>query len=147
MKRELCKPMHSFKRLSPYNGPHIPEWVREYGEELEDNPAPDHEPGQWQWDDGSGTYQCELELCDLDSDTIDPAGYVAIVPLGIGERCWIRCVLEEKFAADAKAFSSRIFESFVQAKAVLDVALAFQDSRNSSSKPLERSPQKHYANR
>jgi hypothetical protein len=126
--------MHSFKRLSPYTGPHIPEFVREYGEELGDNPAPDHEPGQWQWDDGSGTYQCELELCDLDSDTIDPAGYVAIVPLedpridqeNRGRKCRIKCVLDKKFEADAKAFTSRIFESFAQAKAVLDVALAFK---------------------
>jgi hypothetical protein len=124
----------SFKRLSPYAGANIPEWVREYGEELWDNPSPDHEPGQWKWDDGSGTYQCELLLCDLESLLLDPAGYVAIVPLEDpridlrieGERCWIRCVLDEKFQVDAKTFGSRIFDSFAQAKAVLDVALAFK---------------------
>jgi hypothetical protein len=128
--------MNSLKRLSSYTGPNIPEWVREYGEKIWHDAPPDHEPGQWKWDDGSGTYQCELLLCDLDSRLLDPAGYIAIVPLEDprdpfrieGERCWIRCVLDEKFKADAKAFTSRIFDSFSQAKAVLDVALAFRTS-------------------
>jgi hypothetical protein len=127
--------MNSLKRLSPYAGANIPERVRQHGEEIWDNSSPDHEPLLWQWDDGSGTYQCELLLCDLDSRLLDPAGYVAIVPLEDpripllreGERCWIRWVLDDKkFEADAKAFSSRIFDSFAQPKAVLDVALAFK---------------------
>jgi hypothetical protein len=50
------------------------------------------------------------------------------VPLDLrieGERCWIRCVLDEKFQIDAKAFSSRIWETIPQAKAFLDSVLAF----------------------
>jgi hypothetical protein len=79
------------------------------------NASPDHEPGQWKWDDGSGTYQCELELCDLDSRLLDPAGYVAIVPLEDprfddlrmeGERCWIRCVLDKKFEGRSAVYKA-----------------------------------------
>ena len=75
---------------------------------------------------------------------LDPAGYVAIVPLEDpripllreGERCWIRWVLDDKkVEADAKAFSSRIFDSFAQAKAVLDVALAFKTPKIPAADP------------
>ena len=38
--------------------------------------------------DGSGFYQCEPELCDMDADYIDPEGYVAIRPLGQDKLCY-----------------------------------------------------------
>jgi hypothetical protein len=116
--------MDSFKRLSPYIGPNIPEQVRQNFKDLWHNEVCYYEPGGWAWDDGSGLYQCELELCDMDSDTIDPAGYVAIVPLE-GGRCRIRCVLDEKFQADEEILTSKIFETISQAKAFLDSVLAF----------------------
>ena len=74
------------KRLCPYVGPNIPNSVREKARDFWSAPGdPDSNTG-WQWDDGSGFYQCELELCDLDNDwTIDPVGYVAIRPLTQGK--------------------------------------------------------------
>jgi hypothetical protein len=63
--------------------------------------------GGWVWSDGIGIYQCELELCDLDSDAIDPVGYVSIVPLEDGTYfidCWLP---DEKFRADEKIFTSK----------------------------------------
>jgi hypothetical protein len=117
--------MHSFKRLSPYAGANIPERVRQHGEEIWDNSSPDNEPLLWQWDDGSGTYQCEPLLCDLDSRLLDPTGYVVIVPLKDGAFC-IRDTLVGKFPADAEVVSSKIFNSISQVKAFLDSVLAFK---------------------
>src|SRR5262245_8523856 len=76
--------MNSFKRLSPYIGPNIPEEIRELGKALfpeDERHIYQHEPGGWAWDDGSDTYQCELLLCDMDAQTADPGGYIAIVPM------------------------------------------------------------------
>ena len=72
----------------------------------------------WQWDDGSGFYQCELELCDMDADHIDPAGYVAIRPLGQGEYALIFVIC----AGWAKGFDPRnlIFQTMQEAKRYLD---------------------------
>jgi len=80
--------MNSLKRLSPYVGHSIPDIVRENFEYM--FPADDHyrfERGGWVWDAGSGTYQCELVLCDLDNECdYGNAGYVAVVPMveGVG---------------------------------------------------------------
>jgi hypothetical protein len=125
--------MNSFKRLSPYIGPNIPEQVRQNAKDVWYNMPPDYDCG-WKWSGGSGTYQCELVLCDM--ETIDPAGYVAIVPLedlripfrieGERKRCWIRCVLDdEKFQADEEILTSKIFNTFQQAKSLIDSVLAF----------------------
>jgi hypothetical protein len=76
------------KRLCPYVGSNIPDSVRENARELcnRTDPHDVDEAFGWHWDHGSGIYQCELELCDLDNDwTIDPAGYVAIRPLKQGK--------------------------------------------------------------
>jgi hypothetical protein len=82
------KKMKSFKRLSPYIGPAIPGQVRQNAKDLWPNIALDsrNHPGGWEWSAGSGTYECELSLCDMDAETVDPAGYVAIVPMqeGVG---------------------------------------------------------------
>jgi hypothetical protein len=80
--------MNSLKRLSPYIGPNIPEEVGEnfeYAFPVEEFYR--YERGGWVWDAGSGTYQCELVLCDLDNECdYGYAGYVAIVPMveGVG---------------------------------------------------------------
>jgi hypothetical protein len=145
--------MHSFKRLSPYVGPNIPEQVRELAKGLFRGPEV---AGGWQRDGGSGTFGCELLLCDQDSETEDPAGYIAVVPMqdGIGyaeadyeargsrllepggkepgppqgpiKACCIRCCLHgEKFRADEQFVSSKLFGSLSAAKAFLDLVLAF----------------------
>ena len=72
------------KRLCPYVGSNIPNSVREKARDFWAPYDPDKYAG-WQWDDGSGFYQCELELCDMATDIIEPAGYVAIRPMGQGE--------------------------------------------------------------
>jgi hypothetical protein len=115
--------MHSFKRLSPYVGPNIPEWVHQYAEEIWRD-EPDRE-GQWKWDEGSGTHQCELLLCDLDSLLLDPAGYVAIVPLEDGTFFIRNTLCGGLSKEDVKIAESRIFDSIQQAKAFLDSVLAF----------------------
>jgi hypothetical protein len=116
--------MNSFKRLSPYIGPNIPEQIRQYQKAL----MPfDREFGEWEWadrEDGTGTYHWTLLLWDMDSDTIDPAGYVSIVPLEDGT-CFVNDCLGKKFEANAKILSSKIFETIPQAKAFLDSVLAF----------------------
>jgi hypothetical protein len=114
--------MNSLKRLSPYSGPDIPEWVRkDCKEEFHYN----SESSQWEWDSGSGTYQCQPLLCDLDSRLLDPTGYVVIVPLKDGAFC-IRDTLVGEFPADAEVVSSKIFNSIPQVKAFLDSVLAFK---------------------
>jgi hypothetical protein len=107
------------KRLCPYVGSNIPDSVRENARHL---CPPSYDPDKylkylgWQWDDGSGLYQCELELCDMDSDTIDPAGYVAIRPLEHGEYAL-------KFVWDLK-LNLLIFQTMEEAKSYLDTLLA-----------------------
>lgn len=110
------------KRLCPYVGPSIPNSVRE---KARDFWAPPFNPGEyagWQWHDGSGFYQCELELCDMDADYIDPTGYVAIRPLRHGEYAliFVLCI------AWAKGFDPKnlIFHSMQEAKRYLATLLA-----------------------
>jgi hypothetical protein len=105
------------KRLCPYVGSNIPNSVREKARDFWAPRNPDEYAG-WQWDDGSGFYQCELELCDIDADHIDPEGYVAIRPLGQG-----KCAL---IFAITKGFHARdlIFQSTEEAKRYLDTLLA-----------------------
>jgi hypothetical protein len=65
------------KRLCPYVGSNVPDWVRQNARELCNRTDPHvvDEAFGWHWDGGSGIYQCELELCDLDNDwTIDRQG-------------------------------------------------------------------------
>ena len=71
------------KRLCPYVGSYIPNSVRENARQFWRTPFDPDKYAGWQWDDGSGFYKCELEFCDMDADCIDPAGYVAIRPLGL----------------------------------------------------------------
>jgi hypothetical protein len=145
--------MDSFKRLCPYVGPNIPEQVRQNARELWPG-IPDFEYGQWEWTDGSGIYQCEIELCDMDSEVIDAAGYVALVPLEdprFGfvfepEKCWIRCVLNavldpEKFEAEAEVVESRIFKTILQAKEFLDSILAFPTPQIVQILPVPETPE------
>jgi hypothetical protein len=74
--------MESFKRLSPYVGPNIPEEVRRKAKRLwPDNPS---DPGAWGWDTCTGVYQCSLPLWDMDADSMEVAGLVSIVPLEDG---------------------------------------------------------------
>jgi hypothetical protein len=76
----------------------------------------------WQWDDGSGIYQCELEFCDMDADYLDPAGYVAIRPLGHG-KCALIVVICTRWA-DGFDPSNLIFHTMQEAKRYLDTLLA-----------------------
>jgi hypothetical protein len=105
------------KRLSPYVGDNLPDSVREQAKYF----APGAAPG-WRWDDGTGFWQYELLLCDIDAVDIDPAGYVAIVPL---ERCtyWLRFVLCLKWPQGFDP-EDLIFDSVQEAKSYLDTLLA-----------------------
>jgi hypothetical protein len=101
-------------RWCPYVGSDIPNSVREKARDFWAPYDPDKYAG-WQWDDGSGFYQCELELCDVDADYIDPEGYVAIRPLE-QDKCaliFVRC--GEGFL---------IFQTMQEAKRYLDTLLA-----------------------
>jgi hypothetical protein len=111
----------TLKRLCPYVGSNIPNSVREKAIDFWAPYDPDKYAG-WQWDDGSGFYQCELELCDMDADYIDPEGYVAIRPLERGKWALI-FVLCPKWA-DAFDPSDFIFHTMRQAKHYLDALLA-----------------------
>jgi hypothetical protein len=110
------------KRLCPYVGSYIPNSVRENARDFWPAPYDPDKHAGWQWDDGSGFYQCELELCDMDADHIDPAGYVAIRPLGQGECALIFVIC----AGWAKGFDPRnlIFQTVQEAKRYLDTLLA-----------------------
>jgi hypothetical protein len=106
------------KRLSPYLGEsYIPELARENAKKVWDHRDPE-EFATWQWDvDASGNWQWELELCDLDARTIDPAGYVAIRPLKQGKYLLVFVlVLQWPAGFDPKNF---IFDSMQEAKAFL----------------------------
>jgi hypothetical protein len=110
------------KRLCPYVGPNIPNSVREKARDFWAPYDPDEYAG-WQWDRGSGFYQCELELCDLDNDwTIDPVGYVAIRPLRQGK---FALVLDSCLSsADEIDPSNLRFPTVQEAKQFLDSLLA-----------------------
>jgi hypothetical protein len=62
----------------------------------------------------------------MDSDAIDPAGCITLVPLEHG-RCRIELALDQKFKlqADAEGLTSIIFETFQQAKEFLNSVLSF----------------------
>ena len=110
------------KRLCPYVGSYIPNSVRENARQFWRTPFDPDKYAGWQWDDGSGFYQCELELCDMDADHIDPAGYVAIRPLG-QDKCALIFVI---CAGWAVGFDPRnlIFPTMQGAKRYLDMLLA-----------------------
>jgi len=112
------------KRLCPYVGSDIPASVRQNARNYWWEPRydPNKDPG-WKWDDGSDFYQCELLLCDMDADTIDPAGYVAIRPLEEDKFALI-FVLCPKWAEDFDP-SNLAFDSIKEAKQYLDPLLAF----------------------
>jgi hypothetical protein len=111
----------TLKRLCPYVGSNIPNSVREKASDFWAPYDPDKYAG-WQWDDGSGFYQCELELCDMDADYIDPEGYVAIRPLG-QNKCALIFAISARWT---KGFHSRdlIFQTMEEAKRYLDALLA-----------------------
>jgi hypothetical protein len=108
----------NLKRLCPYVGSNIPDSVRENARDLWWDCYDPAKSGHWQWDDGSGVYQCELELCDLDAETVDPAGYVAIRPIGQGKYA-LTFVLDKKYDPGDVTFSS-----ILEAKRFLDTLLA-----------------------
>jgi hypothetical protein len=114
------------KRLCPYVGSDIPDSVRENAREYWKHRPDPHdldEAAGWHWDDGSGFYQCELELCDLDNDwTIDPAGYVAIRPLEQGTFALVFVICRRW--ADGFDPSNLIFSTIKEAKRYLDTLLA-----------------------
>jgi hypothetical protein len=113
--------MHSFKRLSPYVGPDIPEQVRQNAQDFWDGLSlpPGYQPGNWEWV-GLGF---ELDLCNLDSDSIDPVS-LAIIPRKDGT-CVIACsICGRQFKEDIGIAESKIFDSIQQAKAFLDSVLA-----------------------
>jgi hypothetical protein len=81
------------------------------------------------WDFGSGFFQCEILVSDLDSE-FEIAGYLAIRPIEETEPYRIYCALYEgentkKFDAEAELVSSQIFGSMAEAKDFLDSVLAF----------------------
>lgn len=107
------------KRLSPYVGSYIPSPARENAKYL---PNSDNYTPGWNWSDGSGFYQCEMELCDLDVPTIDPVGYVSIRPLEQG-----KYLLEFLLVyGGTKGFDPEdlIFDTMQEAKRYLDALLA-----------------------
>jgi hypothetical protein len=106
------------KRLCLYVGSFIPKSVRENARQFWPAPYDVDEHAGWHWDNGSGFYQWELELCDIDADHIDPAGYVAIRPLGPGQ-----CALEFVIC-DTESFHPIIFQAVEEAKRYLDSLLA-----------------------
>jgi hypothetical protein len=81
--------------------------------------------GGWVWDFGSGFFQCEILVSDLDAEADDAHGYLAIRPIEEAEPYRIYCVLEERFKAEAAVLSSQIFGSMAEAKDFLDSVLAF----------------------
>jgi hypothetical protein len=121
--------LRSFKRLCPtYPGAYLPEELRQRFETFwHDNQSCRYEPDGWAWDFGSGGFQCELTVCDLDSD-LETAGYLAIQLLSELEPYRINCVLDddEEFGADAEIVSSKIFRTMAEAKEFLDSLLAFR---------------------
>jgi hypothetical protein len=108
------------KRLCPYVGRDIPDSVKENARHV--FPYGLKYAG-WQWEqDGGEHYQCELELCDMDADTIDPAGYVAIRPIGQNKYALIFVIC----AGWAKGFDPEelVFPSMQEAQHFLDRLLA-----------------------
>jgi hypothetical protein len=105
------------KRLSPYIGD-VPESVRQKAREFWSAPRCNvDEDAGWHWDNGSGFYQWELELCDIDADHIDPQGYVALRPLGQG-------VTLEFVIVDSFHLKNLIFQTVQEAQRYLDTLLA-----------------------
>jgi hypothetical protein len=109
------------KRLCPYVGSYIPNSVRQdarkYWQPLYDAGT---DPG-WFWDDADDFFQCVLPICDIDAETIDPAGYVAIRPLEQDQYALI-FVLCTKWA-DGFDPSNLIFDTMQEAKHYLDTLL------------------------
>jgi hypothetical protein len=100
------------KRLCPYFGSYIPNSVRQDAGE---------DPG-WFWDDGGDFFQCVLPICDIDAETIDPAGYVAIRPLEKDQYALVFVICPRW--ADGFEPSNLIFETMQEAKHYLDTLLA-----------------------
>jgi hypothetical protein len=123
--------LHAFKRLSPtYDGVHLPEELRQFFAAFHSGGSGHYEPGGWAWDFGSGFFQCEILVYDLDdlaANRGDVAGYLAIRPISETEPYQIYCGLydDKKFAAEAEVVSAKIFRSMAEAKAFLDSVLAF----------------------
>ena len=110
------------KRLCPYVGSYIPNSVRENARQFWQAPFDPDESACWHWDDGSGFHQCELKLCDLDADHIDPAGYVAVRPLEQGKWALIFVICARW--ADGFDPSNLIFHTMQGTKRYLDTLLA-----------------------
>jgi hypothetical protein len=119
--------MNSFSRLTPtYVGPYLPEELRQRFEAFWRNQPCRYEPGGWVCDFGSGSFQCELLVVDLDSEVRGyAAGHLAIRPVEELKPYRIECYLDKKFDADAEIVESKIFASMTEAKAFLDSILAF----------------------
>jgi hypothetical protein len=112
----------NLKRLCPYIGPSVPDLIRERAREFW---AP-HDPEEWatwQWDDGSGDYQWELELSNLDEDFIDPEGYVAIRPLAKDKYALIFMICAE-WPEGFDPQEDLVFQTMQEAKRYLDTLLA-----------------------
>jgi hypothetical protein len=108
------------KRLSPYAGPFVPDSVRENAKYVWPAHCDQSKCAGWIWEGGSGVYQCELELCDLDEETvIDPAGYVAIRPLEDGRWALIFVISGIKWDPEDLVFPTK-----EAAKHYLDTLLA-----------------------
>lgn len=105
------------KRLSPYNGPFVPRSVKAMAHDIWGPDHPNH--GGWDWEAGSGIYQCELMLCDMDCGTADIAGYVGIAPLSDGT-----FLLNFVIGPEWNIPEDLIFHSLQDAKRYLDTLLA-----------------------
>jgi hypothetical protein len=105
------------KRLSPYIGADVPESVRQKAREFWPTHHMEEDAG---WHCDGDVIGWELELCDIDADFIDPAGYAAIRPLGQGEFA-LEFVIIASFHFHPK---NLIFQTVQEAQRYLDTLLA-----------------------
>jgi hypothetical protein len=104
------------KRLYPYSGANLPDSVRQNARDISDMRL----STGWFWDNGGPFFQCVLHLCDIDAETIDPAGHAAIRPLGESQYA-LEFVLWPKWA---DGFYPRlIFHTMLEAQRYLDTLL------------------------
>lgn len=121
------------KRLCPYQGASIPESVRQMGKGYWGPKYPEQH-GHWFWDDGDGDgWQYVLHLCDMDVDTCNPAGHVAIIPLKNG-KYRLNFVIAYGGATEFNP-ENLIFGSTEEAKRFLDRLLAFNTPEISRRPP------------